>query len=230
MTDNATGEQADAERTADAQDGAITFTPITVPDAAARERGRRRRRLLGGIVAVVAVAGGITAWAVAANSGDGKPTKHTAVIPKAFGAYTQAKPADSLWESIGGDNLDFSKGEALVTYTAAGGKAAKISIEMDPAIDLAPGSDSDPAVSLLTGSDVKTGSVTSHPAGAVGGTIKCVDVAVGEDRGFTECAWQDKAVAVTLVPVLNKQTVISASTAADLRAFLAALKVEPKKD
>jgi hypothetical protein len=228
VTENATGSSADAEGAAGrgGSDDAIAFTPITVPD---RARGRRRRRVLGTVAGVVVVAAGITVWAVAAGSGGGGPVRHTAVIPQAFGAYTRAEPAGSLWKSIGGDNLDFSKGDARVTYTAAGGEAAKVTVTLDPRIALTPDSSSDPALSEFTGSQVRTGPVTSHPAGAVGGSIACVDYAIEGSRGFTECVWQDKSAAVTLVPARDGHTVVSASAADDLRTFLAALRIERAK-
>jgi hypothetical protein len=222
VTKNAADDRAGA-------DEAIVFSPISVPDEADRARGRRRRRLLAGAAAVVVVAGGITAWAVAASGGDSKPAKHTAVIPQAFAGYTEAKPADSLWTGVGGEDYNASDGEARITYLGTAGAAARVTVQTDPTIDLSPGASSDPALSQLTGSDIRTGSVTSHPAGAIGGTIKCADIGVGSDRGFTECAWQDKTAAVTFVPVKNKESVVSASAADDLRAFLAALRIEPKK-
>lgn len=112
-----------------------------------------------------------------------------------------------------------------LTYRASGGKAAMITMELDPTFTQEPGG-SDDAVSLLTGTDASTGQVTSHPAGRIGGSIKCADIAVGENgAGFTQCVWQDKSAAVVYVPSLNHHTVMSKSAPIDFRAFLDALKI-----
>lgn len=206
----------------------ITLTPISRPDPAARGSRSRRRKVIGGAAVVLVIAGGITWGVVAANSGGGKPVKHTAVLPHAFGAYTEAKPGDTEWKAYANPNTDIRKGSVNLTYRTAGGKAAMITMEMDPTITQEPGG-SDDALSQLTGTDTNTGAVTSHPAGRIGGSIKCADIDVGQNgAGFTQCVWQDSSAAVVYVPSLNHHTVVDKSAPTDLREFLDALKITSK--
>ncbi|MFG1811748.1 hypothetical protein [Streptomyces sp. NPDC049040] len=236
MTDNATGDKADAEGAAAQRgsDDAIAFTPITVPDREHRERSRHRRRTFGMVAAAVVVAGGITAWVIAAHGGDGEPVKHTAVIPKAYGKYTQVtKPEDSLWKGLDGDNLDPSKaGGARITYAAPDGTAAMVSVSLDPpdftsddGVRFGPGSDS--FTESLLGVDDLSG-MREYPAGKAGGKIQCADPST-HGVSITICAWQDKAVDVTYTPARDGKTVVDHDAAAGLRAFLDALTIEPKK-
>ncbi|WP_031516201.1 hypothetical protein [Streptomyces sp. NRRL F-5123] len=234
MTDNATGDRAGTggAGTQRGSDDPIAFTPITVPD---RERGRRRNRIIGIATAVVVIAGGITTWVVVAGGGDDKPVKHTAVIPTAFGEYTQAKPDDSLWERIGGDNLDpLKKGGARITYTAPDGTGAMVTVEVDPPDYVSddgthhgPGSDS--FTKQLLGVDDLSG-VREYPAGKADGKIPCVDISA-RNVTTTKCAWQDEAASVTYYPVRNGKGIVdhTGATAESLRAFLDALKIEPLK-
>ncbi|SEG32481.1 hypothetical protein SAMN05216223_104362 [Actinacidiphila yanglinensis] len=212
-------------------DNGIALTPISVPDSATRDRAKRRRKILAGVVAAVVVVGGITAWVVSANSGDSKPTKHTAVIPKAFGAYTEAKDGDTEWTALSSVNTDISKGEVNLTYRAAGGRAAMVVVSLDPpnfttdeGTNEGPGSDS--MTSSLLGTDGSE-KITGYPAGKLGGTIQCADV-TGAGRTITRCAWQSKAATVTLAPVLNHHTLVDHNAAGVLRDFLNTLKIEPK--
>ncbi|MFI0898883.1 hypothetical protein [Streptomyces sp. NPDC020983] len=232
MTDNATGDRAGSggAGTQRGSDEPIAFTPLTVPD---RERGRRRNRVIGIVAAVVVIAAGITTWVVVAGGGDDEPVKHTAVIPKAFGEYTQAtKPEESHWKSIGGEQLDQSKQEVRLTYLAPGGKDIGVSIDLDPAyfathdgIDYNRGSDS--MTEMLLGVENMKG-VHDYPAGTSGGTIQCVDQTF-RTITYTTCAWQGKDATVTFKPAVNGKITVDHDTAANLKAFLAALKIEPKK-
>jgi hypothetical protein len=232
VTDNATGDRAGSggAGTQRGSDEPIAFTPITVPD---RERARRRNRVIGIVAAVVVIAGGITTWVVVAGGGDDEPVKHTAVIPKAFGEYRQAtKPEESHWKSIGGEQLDQSKQEVRLTYLAPGGKDIGVAIDLDPPDFVSddgthngPGSDS-MTESLLGVEDMK--GVRDYPAGKVGGKIQCADPTT-HGVTWTICAWQSKDVTVDFHPAVNGKTVVDHNAAADLRTFLAALKIEPKK-
>ncbi|WP_435174060.1 hypothetical protein [Actinacidiphila sp. bgisy145] len=212
-------------------DNDIALTPISVPDPAARERARRRRKVLAVVGAVVVVAGGITWWAVAANGGDSKPVKHTAVIPKAFGAYTEAKDGDTEWTALSSVNTDPAKGEAHLTYRAAGGRAAVITVRLDPPDFTAddgtrtgPGSESETKNLLGVDKDQK---ITSYPAGKQDGKVQCADT-TGAGRTITTCAWQSEAAEITYSPVLDHRTVKDQPQAVtDFRAFLDALKIEP---
>ncbi|WP_435131324.1 hypothetical protein [Actinacidiphila sp. bgisy144] len=214
-------------------DNDIALTPISVPDPAARERARRRRKVLAVVGAVVVVAGGITWWAVAANGGDSKPVKHTAVIPKAFGAYTEAKDGDTEWTALSSVNTDPAKGDVYLTYRASGGRAAMITVTLDPPDFTAddgtrtgPGSESETKDLLGVDKDQK---ITSYPAGKQDGEIQCADTTAA-GRTITTCAWQSKAAEVTFSPVLNHHTVTGQNqAAADLRAFLDVLRIEAKK-
>jgi hypothetical protein len=213
-------------------DSPIAFTPLMVPDPAGRRAHGRRRALLAGIAAVVVVAGGITWWAVAANSGGGsKPGKHTAVIPAAFGAYTEAKAGDTDWTGLSSVNTDITKGEVHLTYRAPGDEAANISITLDPPAGSDGGSaPSDDALSQLTGTTVDSGASTTHPAGKHGGKITCTDIAVDKAHSFTGCEWQDKTASVLYFPVLKHHTVVATDAPTNFRAFLDALTIEPKKN
>ncbi|MFI0940584.1 hypothetical protein [Streptomyces sp. NPDC021020] len=236
MTDNATGDRAGNAGGAGTQrdsDDPITFSPLTVPD---RERRRRRNRVIGIAAAVVVIAGGITTWVVVAGGGDDKPVKHTAVLPKAFGEYTQVtKPEDSLWKSIGGDNPDpLKKGGARVTYTAPDGTGATVSVEVNPpdftsddGTRYAPGSDTF-TKSLLGVEDLK--GVREYPAGKSGGTIQCADPS-SHGVTITTCGWQSTSATVTYTPVRDGKTVTdkTSATADNLKTFLDALKIEPLK-
>jgi hypothetical protein len=225
VTKNAADDRAGA-------DEAIVFSPISVPDEADRARGRRRRRLLAGAAAVVVVAGGITAWAVAASGGDSKPAKHTAVIPQAFGAYTEAKPGDTEWTQYDAPNTDIAKGQVYLTYRAAGDRAAKVNIRMDPSDYVSddgthhgPGSVSS-TMSLLAVNDMSV--VHSYPAGKAGGKIQCADIRY-QNIAITRCAWQSDAADITYVPVVKHVAVADRSAPADFRAFLDALTIKPLK-
>ncbi|MGW5353777.1 hypothetical protein ACWERV_25085 [Streptomyces sp. NPDC004031] len=232
MTDNATGDRAGTggAGTQRDSDDAIAFSPITVPD---RERARRRNRIIGIAAAVVVIAGGITTWVVVAGGGDDKPVAHTAVLPQAFGPYTRAtEPEDSHWKTIGGEQPDPSKGEVRVTYLGPDGKDVGVALDLDPAdfvshdgIHHGPGSDSSVESSL--GLEDMTG-VRDYPAGKAGGTIQCAEPTT---RGlkWTICTWQTKEAVVTFHPAVGGHTVVDPGAAADLRTFLAALKIEPKK-
>lgn len=214
-------------------DNGIALTPISVPDSAARDRAKRRNRILAGVVAAVVVAGGITAWVVSANSGGSKPTKHTAVIPQAFGAYTEAKDGDTEWTALKSVNTDISKGEVDLTYRASGGRAAMVDVVLDPpdftsGNGTKEGSGTDSMTSELLGTDGSQ-KITDYPAGKLGGTIQCADV-TGAGRTITHCAWQSKAATVTLAPVLNHHTLVDHNAAGVLRDFLDTLKIEPKSN
>jgi len=212
-----------------ADDEAIAFTPITVPD---RTRAKRRTRLLAGGAAVLVVAGGITTWAVAANGGDGKPKKHTAVVPKAFGAYTEAKDGDTEWTRLSSVNTDVTKGPVDLTYRAGGGKAAMITVSLDPAdydngqTDYGPGSAAMTSSLLGTEGSEK---ITAYSAGKQGGKIQCADISAG-GATITNCAWQSKAAVATFSPVLNHRTVVDHAAYTTFRAFLDALTIEPKNN
>ncbi|WP_237404727.1 hypothetical protein [Actinacidiphila reveromycinica] len=220
MTNNTAGNDND-----------FALTPISVPDPAARDRSRRRRKVVVLVAAVAVVAGGISWWAVAANSGDGGPTRHTAVIPKAFGAYTEAKNGDTEWTALTSVNTDISKGEVHLTYRASSGRAAVITARLDPpdfttddGTHLGPGSESETKSLLGVDKDQK---ITGYPAGRQGGRIQCADTSAG-DHTITTCAWQSKAAEITYSPVLNHLTVAGQQqAAADLRSFLDALRIEP---
>lgn len=229
MTDNATGDRAGTGGARSGSDDPIAFSPITVPD---RDRGRRRNRIIGIAAAVVVIAGGITAWVVAAG-GDDAPVKHTAVIPKAFGPYTQAtKPDESHWKDIGGEQLDQSKQEVRLTYLAPGGKDIGVAIDLDPADYVSKdgthyGAGSDSSVESSLGVEDMKG-VRDYPAGKAGGTILCADPTT-HGVTWTICTWQTDEAVVTFHPAVNGRTVVDHDAADDLRAFLDALRIEPKK-
>lgn len=234
MTDNATGDRAGAEDagTQRGSDDAIAFTPLTLPD---REGRRRRNRIIGIAAAVVVIAGGITTWVVVAGGGDDKPAEHTVVVPTAFGKYTHAtQPSDSLWAYVGGENLDAAKGGARVTYTAPDGTGAMVAVEVDPPDFVSDdgthhGAGSDSMTESLLGVEDLNG-VRDYPAGKAGGTIQCADPS-SHGVTITTCAWQTTAATVTYTPARNGKTVAdkTSATVDDLRTFLAALKIEPKK-
>lgn len=207
-------------------DDRIRLSPISRPDPADRNDRRRRRTFLAGAVAVLVVAGGISWWVVSANK-EHKPVKHTAVLPTSFGAYTEAKPGDTEWTALSNVNTDISKGSVDLTYRAADGKAALVTVELDPPIAADVSGGSDDALSALLGTTVDSGNVTTSPAGSAGGKIQCVDITAGKGA-FTKCFWQDETATVTFVPVLDHHTVVAKDVAADLRAFLDALKIQPK--
>jgi hypothetical protein len=207
-------------------DDRITLTPISRPDPAAQDNRRRRRTFIAGAVAVIVVAGGISWWVVSANT-DHKPVKHTAVLPATFGGYTEAKPGDTEWGALGDVNTDITKGSVDLTYRAPGGKAAMVTVELDPPIKTDVSGGSDDALSALFGTDVTSGEVRTYPAGTAAGKIQCANISVGPGT-FTKCAWQNSAANVTLSPVLDHHTVVAEDAATDLRAFLDALKVQPK--
>ncbi|MDF9813833.1 hypothetical protein [Streptomyces sp. SPB162] len=206
-------------------DDRITLTPISRPDPEARE-GRRRRRIIGGTIALVVLAGGGIGWAVAANGEDDKPVKHTAVLPESFGAYTLAQPDDTEWTRLSSVNTDITKGSVDLTYRAAGGKALLVTVELDPPVVFELG-ESDDALSAMLDAKVESSQVKKYPAGDVGGDIQCVDMAT-QRTAFTQCLWQDATAHITLAPVLNHHTVVAKDAPADLRAFLGALKIQPK--
>lgn len=210
-------------------DNAIALTPISVPDPTDRDRAKRRRKVIALVGAVVVVAGGISWWAVAANSGGSKPTKHTAAIPKAFGAYTEAKDGTE-WAGLTPHNTDITKGDVDLIYLGSAGRAALVDVSLDPPdyksdqTDYGPGSAA--MTSQLLGTDGKE-KITSSPAGKQGGTIQCADVSAA-GRTISRCAWQSKAATVTLSPGLDQHTIVDHNAADALRSFLDALKIEPK--
>lgn len=207
------------------EDEPFAFTPIAVPDPARRNaRGRLRLRVAG--AAGLAVVVGLVAWWVVAANEDHTPAKHAATLPHTFGAYTRSAQVD---QPTSNGNTDFAQGPVDATYTAPGGKEAWITLYRDPGFSFAPSSDSDDAKTLVSGTHVSTGPITRHPSGRPDGDIKCAVIAVSGTRGFTQCAWQDKTMAVVYVPVLKGHTVVSAAAPADLRAFLAGLKVTKAK-
>jgi hypothetical protein len=177
-------------------------------------------------VALVAVlvAGGVW-WGTSGDQGN-KPVKHTAQLPQSFGAYSLAKADNSAWTDSGTVNADPNKGHARITYRAAGGKALRITMDMDPVIKEEPG-DEDTALSALFGTTVDSAQVKSYSAGTIGGKIKCATITILQS-GYTQCAWQDSSARVTLAPVLNSRTVISVQAHNDLRSFLNALKISLK--
>jgi len=206
-------------------DDRIELTPISRPDPAVRDRRRRRRTWIVGGVALVVVAGGITALVVHANQ-DHTPVKHTAVLPTSFGAYTEAKPGDTEWAGLSDVNTDITKGSVQLTYRAADGKAAKIAVSMDPSASQLARTSDDVIAGIFSTSAVP-GQSKTYPAGKLGGTFECGEVTVGNGV-VTYCIWQTEAARVTLVPVLNHYAVVSKDAPADLRDFLDALKIQPK--
>ncbi|MFC5034895.1 hypothetical protein ACFPJ8_40325 [Streptomyces fildesensis] len=206
-------------------DAQVTLISIGRSEPEAWEVQRQRRKIVGGVIALIAVAGAI-GWVVVTGNEDFKAVKHTAVLPDGFGAYTASRPGTPEQAGLRSSNTDPNKGYATVSYGTADGKGLVIEVTLDPAFAQEPG-EAIQELAVLFGTKVDSTTVKEYGAGSVGGKILCVDMRTAA-KAVTQCVWHDKSANVTLSSLRDHHTVISADAPDDLRAFINALRLTVK--
>lgn len=191
---------------------------------------RRRRRMIGGAVAVALVAGASIGIWLATGDEKREPVKHTAKMPTRFGDYRLAGEDDLslLPGTEGGEHLDPTKEIARATYVRADGKKSyRVTLELDPTVNVSDPLEDDDLVSALLETRVDSGKVRSYDPGSIGGKLRCVKYAVA-DTTSSRCLWGNDTATVTAQPVIpSGPRPTPDQTARDVRAFLAALRIRP---
>ncbi|WP_344533679.1 hypothetical protein [Streptomyces albiaxialis] len=175
------------------------------------------------LIAAVAVVGVL----IGTGDEEERPKRYTAELPRGFGPYRLAGEGESLWARFGKrDNLDPSKGIAHASYLGreGGRKSFAISLDLHPVAD-----DSDPVedevVSELLGTRVESGRAKRYRPGPIGGKLRCVEYEVARTTS-SRCVWGDGRATVTAQPVVTSgPRPTPGKTAAEVRAFLAELRI-----
>ncbi|MFD5701361.1 hypothetical protein [Streptomyces lasiicapitis] len=199
---------------------------------ATRERAarlRRRRTVIGGATALVLATGASIGIWLATGDEEKAPVKHTAKMPTAFGGYRLAGKDDkSLWSTTGGDNLDPTKETAHATYVRPDGKKSyRVTLELDPTVDVSDPGEDDDVVSALLNTRVESGNVRNYDPGPIGGKLRCVRYEVAGTTS-SRCVWGNDTATVTAQPVIpSGPRPTPKQTARDVRSFLAELHIRP---